>query len=133
MHSGDVAVHTDAGHEADAHVDVGKVQRAREEARQVSEHPVVLVEVVVDSKGQRAEDQDVRHGQVADEDAEGSARRDPNREVKERRQVPWKTNDEGDDEDCGEEVILELSHRVCAVGHVHLRREFWYPTKEKRF
>lgn len=87
MHCGHVAVHADAAHEADAHVDVGKVQSPREKTGKVSKHPVVPVEMVVDPKGQRAEDDDVRHGQVADVDAEGSARTDLDGEDVQRRQI----------------------------------------------
>lgn len=73
MNCGHVAVHTDAGHEADAQIDVGKVQRSCDEAGDVPKHPVVLVEMVVDSKRERAEDDDVCQSQVADVDAEGCA------------------------------------------------------------
>lgn len=45
-----VAIHTDTGHEADAHVDVGKEQKADDPAGNVPKLPVVAVEVVVDLK-----------------------------------------------------------------------------------
>lgn len=93
MHCGHVAVHADASHEADAHVDVGKIQRPRDETGKFSEHPVVPVEVVVDPEGQRAEDEDVRHGQVADVDTEGRARTGLYGEDKQRRQISWQAYD----------------------------------------
>uniref|UniRef100_A0A3P9QCA8 RING-type domain-containing protein n=1 Tax=Poecilia reticulata TaxID=8081 RepID=A0A3P9QCA8_POERE len=80
MHRGHVAVHTDAGHEADAHVDVGIVQSPGELTGEVSKLPFVLMEVVVDPQGQHAEDDDVRRGQVADVDTEGRSRADPDGE-----------------------------------------------------
>uniref|UniRef100_A0A3B5M8B0 PHD-type domain-containing protein n=1 Tax=Xiphophorus couchianus TaxID=32473 RepID=A0A3B5M8B0_9TELE len=80
MHRGHVAVHADAGHEADAHVDVGIVQKPSELTGEVSKLPFVLMEVVVDPQGQHAEDDDVRRGQVADVDTKSRSRADPDGE-----------------------------------------------------
>lgn len=90
MHRGHVAVHADAGHEADAHVDVGIVQNPSELTGEVSKLPFVLMEVVVDPQGQHAEDHDVRRGQVADVDTESRSRADPDGEDIQRHEISWK-------------------------------------------
>lgn len=71
MYRGHVSIHADAGHETDAHVDIGEEQNPGDTTSEVPEHPVVPVEVVVNPKGQSEEDDDVSQRQVTDEDAEG--------------------------------------------------------------
>ena len=66
VYHGHIAVHTDAGHEADADVDVGVPHGAGHAARHVSKGPVVPLQVVVDAEGQREEDGDVGQRQVHD-------------------------------------------------------------------
>uniref|UniRef100_A0A3Q3XBM2 PHD-type domain-containing protein n=1 Tax=Mola mola TaxID=94237 RepID=A0A3Q3XBM2_MOLML len=77
MHCGHVAIHADTGHEADAHVDVGKEQDPGDAAGDIPKHPVVLVDVIVHPEGQSAQDDDVCQSQVADVHAEGCARSRP--------------------------------------------------------
>lgn len=48
MYGGHVAIHADASHETDAHVDVGEEQNPGDAAGDVAKHPVVSVDVVVD-------------------------------------------------------------------------------------
>lgn len=86
---GHVAIHTDASHEADAHVDVGKEQDAGEAAGEVAKNPVVPVDMVVDPERQGAEDDDVGQSQVADVHAEGRTRRGPAGEDDERSHIAW--------------------------------------------
>lgn len=86
---GHVAIHTDASHEADAHVDVGKEQDAGEAAGEVAKNPVVPVDMVVDPEGQDAEDDDVGQSQVADIHAEGRTRSGPAGEDDERSHISW--------------------------------------------
>lgn len=88
VNGGHVAVHADAGHEADAQVDVGEEEDAGDAAGHVAKHPVVAVDVVVDPEGQRAQDDDVGQSQVADVHAEGGAMGGSEGEDHERRQVP---------------------------------------------
>lgn len=88
VNGGHVAVHADAGHEADAHVDVGEEEDAGDAAGHVAKHPVVAVDVVVDPEGQGAQDDDVGQGQVADVDAEGSAASGSEGEDDQRGEVP---------------------------------------------
>lgn len=89
MYSGHVAIHTDASHETDAHVDVGEEQNPGDAAGDISEHPVVPVDVVVDAKGQSAEDDDVCESQVADVHTEGCAGNGPEGEDDEGGQISW--------------------------------------------
>ncbi|KAG7221668.1 hypothetical protein INR49_000035 [Caranx melampygus] len=106
VHRGHVAIHTDARHETDVHVDVGEEQSPRDAARHVPEDPVVPVDVVVDPEGQSAEDDDVGQGQVADVDAEGRARFDPAGEHEQGDQVSRETDEQSQAVDHREEVVL---------------------------
>lgn len=99
VHRGHIAVHADACHEADTHVNVGVVESPCEAAGEVPELPVVPVYVVVDPKGKNAEDDDVRHRQVADVDTEGRAVSDLKGEDEKGCQVTRQTHKQGEDVD----------------------------------
>lgn len=115
VHRGRVAIHTDAGHEADVHVDVGEEESPRDAARHVPEDPVVPVDVVVDLEGQSAEEDHVGQSQVADVDAEGRARFDPAAEHEQGHQVSRETDEQSQAVDHREEVVLVL-HRGLAAA-----------------
>lgn len=65
---GDVAVHTDPGHEADADVDVGEEDRPSDATHGVTKYPVAVIEVVVDAKWQGKQEKRVGHRKVNDVD-----------------------------------------------------------------
>lgn len=122
MHCGYIAVHTDARHETNAHVDVSIEKDPRDSAGDVAKHPVIPIEVVVDPEGKRAQDDDICQGQVADVHAEGGAGVDPEGEHIDGSQVSREPKDQGKDVDGWEQVDLVLCWRgltlsCCLVAH----------------
>lgn len=63
---GNVAVHTDAGHEGDADVDVGEEDRAGDATHGFAKYPIAVVQMVVDTKRQGEQEKRVGHRQVDD-------------------------------------------------------------------
>lgn len=64
MHHSNVAVNANTCKEGDADIDISEVQSPSDPAGQVSEYPVVVVEVVMNPARQGAQKYSVHHSQV---------------------------------------------------------------------
>lgn len=113
VHSGQVAVHADAGHEGDAGVDVGMEDGAGEDAHWFAQTPDVVMPVVVDAEGQSAQEHCVHHGQVDDIDFWGRSLLPLGEEAPESRQVARQPKDHHQAVDNREEVKLEVCFGIA--------------------
>jgi len=109
---GDVAVHTDAGHEGDADVDVGEEDRAGDATHGDAEYPVAVVQMVVDAKRQGEKEKRVGHRQVNDVYVRWRSLFDFKDEVVQSSEISYQSKKQDQAVDWCEEVALEKQKGV---------------------
>lgn len=109
VHDGQVPVHTDAGDEEDAQVEVVVVEHPHARAEAQPQLPVQVVQVVVDEEGQDHQPGGVSQGQVEEEHRAAGPAPQAVEEHPEREQVEGKPEDQNHQEEGWHHV--ELDHR----------------------
>lgn len=117
MEGGDVTVHADAGHEADADVDVGEEDRAGNATHGIAKYPVAVIEVVVDTKWQGEQKKCVGHRQVNDVYVWRRFLFDFKDEVIQSSEISNQSEKQDQTVDGCEEIALEIDSELGYVFH----------------